>query len=68
MIDLEQYVNTLHLQFVKAQDEFIKKECIKHIRENKETTIFYIDEDKLNYIFELGLHEYIKRMENKANE
>lgn len=65
---IAEYSNSLHVQFVKEQDEFIRKECIKHISKNKEATIFYIDEDKLNLIFDLGLKEYIKRMENKTDE
>ena len=55
--------NSMHIQFVKEQDEFIRKECIKHLSENKYATIFYIDEDKLQYIFDLGLKEYIKKLE-----
>lgn len=61
------FVNRMHVEFVKQQDEFIRKECIKHLSENEQATILYINEDILNHIFDLGLKEYIKELE-KRNE
>ena len=52
-----------YAEFVKEQDEFVKQECIKHIKDtNQQIRIFKIDEDMLEYIFDLGLAEYQKRM------
>lgn len=54
-------------QFVKEQEQFIKQECIQHLKEtNKQVRIFKIDEDKLNYIFNLGLQEYMKNMRESS--
>lgn len=50
-------------EFVKNQDRFIKQECIQHIKDtNKQIRKFKIDEPTLNYIFDLGLAEYQRRM------
>lgn len=58
---------TWYTQFVRKQEEFIKQECIQHIKDtNKKVKIFKIDEDKLNYIFNLGLQEYMKNMRESS--
>lgn len=57
------FKETFMVEFVKQQDEFVKQECIKHIKDtNQQLRIFKIDEDMLEYIFDLGLAEYQKRM------
>ena len=56
---------TWYTEFVKKQDDFIKQKCITHIKDtNKLIRIFQIDEDKLDYIFNLGLQEYLKERNN----
>ena len=51
-----------NVEFVKKKDEFRKEKCIEHIKDtNKRIRIFKIDEDKLDYIFNLGLDIYLKQ-------
>ena len=57
------FKETFMVEFVRQQDEFVKQECIKHIKDtNQQIRILKIDEDMLEYIFDLGLAEYQKRM------
>ena len=70
---MEEYIYSIteswHAEFVKKQDEFVKQECIKHIKDtNQQIRIFKIDEDMLEYIFDLGLAEYQKRMILKGDD
>lgn len=63
------FKETIMVEFVRQQDEFVKQECIKHIKDtNKQIRIFKIDEDMLEYIFDLGLAEYQKRMILKGDD
>ena len=63
------FKETFMVEFVRQQDEIVKQECIKHIKDtNKQIRIFKIDEDMLEYIFDLGLAEYQKRMILKGDD
>ena len=63
------FKETFMVEFVRQQDEFVKQECIKHIKDtNEQIRIFKIDEDKLDYIFDLGLAEYQKRIILKGDD
>lgn len=46
------------VEFIKAQDEFVITQCIKHLQKDEEIRIFKISEDKLKEIFMLGLADY----------
>ncbi len=63
------FKETFMVEFVRQQDEFVKQECIKHIKDtNEQIRIFKIDENMLDYIFDLGLAEYQKRMILKGDD
>lgn len=64
------YTEQIFSQIVKGEDEYVKQQLINYAKEYANTKrenvkLWLLDEDVVKLIIDLGIQEYIRRMNNE---